>query len=146
MCSSDLYDLGGGTFDISILKLKNGIFEVLATNGDTHLGGDDFDHVMADLFLGDIRAQYGLDLRTYPDHMQGLRLEAERAKIRLSDALTTTATLDLPEGKGRFTRDLTRDQLEGLCNALVERTLGPCRRPASGRGDAPNRNRKQRTH
>jgi len=109
------------------LKLKNGIFEVLATNGDTHLGGDDFDQLIADIFVADIRQQYGLDLKAYPDHMQGIRLEAERAKIRLSDELKTTATLDLPEGKGRFTRELTRDQLESLCNALVERTLGPCR-------------------
>ncbi len=65
-----VYDLGGGTFDISILKLKNGIFEVLATNGDTHLGGDDFDRLIADLFSKEIREQHGLDLNTYPDHMQ----------------------------------------------------------------------------
>ncbi len=122
-----VYDLGGGTFDISILKLKNGIFEVLATNGDTHLGGDDFDQVLADLILSEIRAQYDLDLGHHPDHMQALRLEAERAKIRLSEETTTAIILDLPDGKGRFTRELTRDQLEGLCTALVERTLGPCR-------------------
>lgn len=122
-----VYDLGGGTFDISILKLKNGIFEVLATNGDTHLGGDDFDQVIADIFVTDIHQQYGLDLKAYPDHMQGIRLEAERAKIRLSNELKTTATLDLPEGKGRFTRELTRNQVESLCTSLVERTLGPCR-------------------
>ena len=133
-----VYDLGGGTFDISILKLKNGIFEVLATNGDTHLGGDDFDHVIADLLLGDIHAQYGLDLSAYPDHMQGLRLEAERAKIRLSEALTTTATLELPDGKGRFTRELTREHLESLCNPLVERTLGPCRLALKDAGLTPN--------
>ncbi|MEC4890663.1 MAG: molecular chaperone DnaK [Nitrospira sp.] len=133
-----VYDLGGGTFDISILKLKNGIFEVLATNGDTHLGGDDFDQLIADIFLADIRQQYGLDLSAYPDHMQGIRLEAERAKIRLSEALATTATLDLPEGKGRFTRELTRDQLESLCHALVERTLGPCRLALKDAGLSPS--------
>jgi len=122
-----VYDLGGGTFDISILKLKNGIFEVLATNGDTHLGGDDFDQLIADLLLKEIRAQHGLDLSTHPDHMQAVRLQAERAKIRLSDELKTTVSLDLPDGQGRFTRELTRDQLEGLCSPLVERSLGPCR-------------------
>jgi Fe-S protein assembly chaperone HscA len=122
-----VYDLGGGTFDISILKLKNGIFEVLATNGDTHLGGDDFDRQIADLFIKEIREQHSLDLYAYPDHMQAVRLEAERTKIRLSDELKTTAILDLPEGKGRYSRDLTRDQLESLTMELVERTLGPCR-------------------
>jgi molecular chaperone DnaK len=123
-----VYDLGGGTFDISILKLKNGIFEVLATNGDTHLGGDDFDRLLADLFIEEIRGQYGLDLHAYPDHMQAVRLEAERTKIRLSDVLKTTATLDLPDGKGRFTRELTRDQIESLTMGLIERTLAPCRK------------------
>jgi molecular chaperone DnaK len=122
-----VYDLGGGTFDISILKLKNGIFEVLATNGDTHLGGDDFDRRIADLFVKEIREQYGLDLNTYPDHMQAARLEAERIKVRLSDEIKTTAILDLPEDKGRYSRDLTRDQLESLTMELVVRTLRPCR-------------------
>ncbi|MBX9659786.1 MAG: Hsp70 family protein, partial [Nitrospiraceae bacterium] len=100
-----VYDLGGGTFDISILKLKNGIFEVLATNGDTHLGGDDFDQLIADIFVADIRQEYGLDLKAHPDHMQGIRLEVERAKIRLSDELKTTVNLELPDGKGLFTRE-----------------------------------------
>lgn len=133
-----VYDLGGGTFDISILKLKDGIFEVLATNGDTHLGGDDFDRQLADLFVKEIRAQHGLDLNVYPDHMQAVRLEAERTKIRLSDELKTTAILDLPEGKGRYSRDLTRDQLESLTLNLVERTLGPCRFALKDAGLTPN--------
>jgi molecular chaperone DnaK (HSP70) len=133
-----VYDLGGGTFDISILKLKNGIFEVLATNGDTHLGGDDFDRQLADLFLKDIRERYGLDLNAYPDHMQAVRLEAEQTKVRLSDAMKTTATLDLPDGKGRYERDLTRDQLESLTMNLVERTLGPCRLALKDAGLTPS--------
>ena len=133
-----VYDLGGGTFDISILKLKNGIFEVLATNGDTHLGGDDLDRQLADLFVKDIRERYGLDLNAYPDHMQAVRLEAEQTKIRLSDAMKTTATLDLPEGKGRYARDLTREQLESLTMELVERTLGPCRLALKDAGLTPN--------
>jgi len=133
-----VYDLGGGTFDISILKLKSGIFEVLATNGDTHLGGDDFDRQIADLFVKEICEQHGLDLNAYPDHMQAVRLEAERTKIRLSDELKTTAILDLPESKGRYSRDLTRDQLESLTMELVERTLGPCRLALKDAGLTPN--------
>ncbi|MGZ8374593.1 MAG: molecular chaperone DnaK [Nitrospira sp.] len=122
-----VYDFGGGTFDISILKLKDGIFEVLATSGDTHLGGDDLDRVLVDLFIGDIRDQYGIDLSRYPDHMQTVRLEAERAKIRLSDEFKTEIAIELPEDKGRFTRELTRDQLESLVVGIIERTLAPCR-------------------
>ncbi|MEO8045979.1 MAG: molecular chaperone DnaK, partial [Nitrospirota bacterium] len=133
-----VYDLGGGTFDISILKLKNGIFEVLATNGDTHLGGDDLDRQLADLFVKDIREQHALDLNAYPDHMQAVRLEAEQTKVRLSDAMKTTATLDLPDGKGRYARELTRDQLESLTMNLVERTLGPCRLALKDAGLTPS--------
>ncbi|GBL39654.1 chaperone protein DnaK [Nitrospirota bacterium] len=109
-----VYDFGGGTFDISILKLKNGIFEVLATNGDTHLGGDDLDREIANLFLADILSQHGIDLSAYPDHMQTIRLAAEQAKIELSDELNTQVSIELPGNKGRFTRKLTRDQLESL--------------------------------
>ncbi|TKB70641.1 MAG: molecular chaperone DnaK [Nitrospira sp.] len=122
-----VYDFGGGTFDISILKLKDGIFEVLATSGDTHLGGDDLDRVLVDLFIGDIRDRYGIDVSRYPDHMQTVRLEAERAKIRLSNEIKTEITIELPEDKGRFTRELTRDQLESLVAGIIERTLAPCR-------------------
>jgi len=122
-----VYDLGGGTFDLSILKLKDGIFEVLSTNGDTHLGGDDFDREIADYLLKEIQAQYGIDLHTYPDSMQSVRLEAEQAKVRLSDELKTVVSLALPEGKGRFRRELTRDHLESMTMPLVERSLGPCR-------------------
>jgi Fe-S protein assembly chaperone HscA len=122
-----VYDFGGGTFDISILKLKNGIFEVLATNGDTHLGGDDLDHRIADLFLDEIRTGHSIDLNAYPDHMQAVRLEAEQAKIRLSDELKTHIAIELPDGKGLYTREFARDQLESLVTDIIERTLGPCR-------------------
>ena len=132
-----VYDLGGGTFDISILKLKDGIFEVLATNGDTHLGGDDIDRRVADLFVNEIRGAFDINLMGYPDHMQIVRLEAERAKIRLSDSEKTEIAIDLPEGKGRFTRELTRDQLEALTTDIVERTLGPCRLALKDAGLTP---------
>ncbi len=133
-----VYDFGGGTFDISILKLKDGIFEVLATNGDTHLGGDDLDRVLVDLFVEEIRDQRGIDIGSYPDHMQAIRLEAERAKIRLSDELKTEITIELPEDKGRFTRELTRDQLESLVVRIIECTLAPCRIALKDAGLTPN--------
>lgn len=133
-----VYDLGGGTFDISILKLQNGIFEVLATNGDTHLGGDDFDRQIADFFVKDIFDRYGLDVTAYPDHMQTFRLEAERAKITLSDTLTTTTNIDLPEGQSSYSKELTREHLETLIQDLVERTLGPCRLALKDAGLTPN--------
>ena len=122
-----VYDLGGGTFDLSILKLKDGIFEVLATNGDTHLGGDDFDRRLADVMVKDIRGQQGLELNQFPDAMQTVRLEAERVKIRLSDELKTTAVVDLPDAKGRYQREFTRDQFQALTADLVDRSLKPCR-------------------
>ena len=122
-----VYDLGGGTFDISILKLKDGIFEVLSTNGNTHLGGDDFDHAVAEVMLKDVRAKHSLDLEKYDDAMQAVRLEAERTKMRLSDKPRATAVIELPDGKGMYRRDFSRDELEALTGALVERTLAPCR-------------------
>ena len=133
-----VFDLGGGTFDISILKLKNGIFEVLSTNGNTHLGGDDFDRTVADHFLKEIRARHGLDLQAFPDTMQSMRLEAERAKIRLSDEPKTTVTIELPEGRGKFNSELTRDQLEALTKDLVEQTLAPCRSALKDAGLEPS--------
>ncbi len=132
-----VYDFGGGTFDISVLKLKNGIFEVMATNGDTHLGGDDLDRRLADLFIAEIRTVHGIDLVPYPDHLQAVRLEAERAKIRLSDDFKTDIGIELPEGKGRFTRELTRDQLESLTMDIIERTLTPCRLALKDAGLTP---------
>ncbi|GDX89147.1 chaperone protein DnaK [Nitrospirota bacterium] len=133
-----VYDFGGGTFDISILKLKNGIFEVLATNGDTHLGGDDLDREIANLFLADILSQHGIDLSAYPDHMQTIRLAAEQAKIELSDELNTQVSIELPGNKGRFTRKLTRDQLESLTMGIIERTLVPCRMALKDAGLTPD--------
>jgi Fe-S protein assembly chaperone HscA len=122
-----VYDLGGGTFDISILKLKDGIFEVLSTNGNTHLGGDDFDRIVAEVILRDIREQHGLDLEEYDDVLQAVRLEAEQIKIRLSDSLSARALIELPRGKGTYQRSFSRDELERLTGHLVEQTLDPCR-------------------
>lgn len=120
-----IYDLGGGTFDVSILKLKDGIFEVFATNGDAHLGGDDFDQRLVDLLVKDIAETHGLQVQDHSDLMQVVRLESERAKVRLSDETATTVVVELPHGK--YEKTLTREALESLVMELVERTLAPCR-------------------
>ena len=132
-----IYDLGGGTFDISILKLKNGIFEVLATNGNTHLGGDDFDRAIVDVILREVNAQHGMDIEQDPETMQAVRLEAERTKVRLSDELKTTMTIALPGSKGAFTREFTRDEVEALTRDLIERTIAPCRAALKDAGLQP---------
>ena len=120
-----IYDLGGGTFDISILKLKDGIFEVLATNGDTHLGGDDFDQLLVDVMVEDIFQTQGLRVGENPDLMQTVRLEAERVKIRLSDETQAQAVIELPNST--YEKLWTRESMETLTMGLVERTLAPCR-------------------
>jgi len=133
-----VYDLGGGTFDISILKLKNGIFEVLSTNGNTHLGGDDFDRRLVDHLLKEIQSRHGVNLHANADLMQALRLEAERAKIRLSEEQKTAVRLDLPDKAGEFRSELTRDQLEHLTKDLVDRTMAPCRMALKDAGLEPS--------
>ena len=120
-----VYDLGGGTFDISILRVKDGVFEVLATNGNTHLGGDDFDRAMVQWLLGDTQSSHGVDLSTDPEALQELRLGAEAAKCRLSSEERTALTI--PFDGFTYRRDITRADLEGLVAPLVEATLGPCR-------------------
>ena len=120
-----VYDLGGGTFDISILRVHDDIFEVLATNGDTHLGGDDFDRAIVEWLLADIRARHGIDLAGDAEAMQELRLAAEAAKIRLSSDERTSLTL--PFAEFTYHRDISRADVEALITPFVERTLGPCR-------------------
>jgi molecular chaperone DnaK (HSP70) len=137
-----VYDLGGGTFDVSILKTKDGVFEVLATNGDTHLGGDDLDRVLALWLLEDIAVRHHaeldrdcVDLARDPEAMQELRLAAEAAKIRLSTAERTTLTI--PFAGFTYRRDITRAELERLVEPLVIRTLGPARRALADAGLEP---------
>jgi molecular chaperone DnaK len=119
-----VYDLGGGTFDISILRVKDGVFEVLATNGNTHLGGDDFDRAVVAWLLDDIRAAQGEDLSKDPEALQELRLGAEAAKCRLSSEERTALTI--PFDRFTYRREITRGHLEGLIGSLVDATLGPC--------------------
>jgi chaperone protein DnaK len=122
-----VYDLGGGTFDISILKVKDGIFEVLATSGNTHLGGDDFDRAIVDWFLADIQARHGVDLGSDLEAMQELRLGAEAAKCRLSFEDRTVFTFPLAQHGITYRREICRVDVEALIEPLVAQTLGPCR-------------------
>ena len=134
-----VYDLGGGTFDISILRVKDGIFEVLATNGNTHLGGDDFDRVIMLWLLEDIQCRHhaeivrsGLDLARDAEAMQELRLAAEAAKIRLSTEERTRLTI--PFAGFTYRTEITRANVERLIEPLVARTLEPCRRALADAG------------
>ena len=120
-----VYDLGGGTFDISILRVKDGIFEVLATNGNTHLGGDDFDRALVERLAADIASTHGVDVSRDPEAMQELRLGAEAAKCRLSFDEATTLTI--PFDSFTYRRPITRAEIEERLAPLVEATLGPCR-------------------
>src|SRR6266478_6496952 len=131
-----VYDLGGGTFDISILRVKDGVFEVLATNGNTHLGGDDFDRAVVGWLLADIKAVHGEDLSGDPEAVQELRLGAEAAKCRLSSEERTTLTI--PFERFTYRREITRAEVERLIAALVDQTLGPCRLALKDAGLTPD--------
>ncbi len=128
-----VYDFGGGTFDISILKLHEGIFEVIATGGDTHLGGDDIDNLLLAVALDDIKGDLGVDISSDPEAIQSLRKAVIDAKIALSDAESTRIALPLPEGKV-YAREITREQYEGLIAAVIERTAGPVRQALKDAG------------
>ncbi len=120
-----VYDLGGGTFDISILKLHDGIFEVLATNGDTHLGGDDIDNLLLKIALEDIASEWGTDVSHSGEAVQTLRAAVIRAKEALS--FTPTSTIEFAWHGKTYQREITRELFEGLIRDIVDRTLGPCR-------------------
>src|SRR2546427_233801 len=130
-----VYDLGGGTFDISILRVKDGVFEVLATNGDTHLGGDDFDREIVLWLLEDIRKKHGAELEGDPEPMQELRLAAEAAKIRLSADERTALTI--PFDAFTYRREIARAELERLIERLVANTLRSCRMALADAGLSP---------
>ena len=126
-----VYDLGGGTFDISILELGDGVFEVKSTNGDTHLGGDDFDHVLIDYMAEAFKAEHQIDLRQDPMALQRLKEAAEKAKIELSSSTTTEINLPyimpvngIPQ---HLVMSLTRAKFEQLCDHLIRKTIEPCK-------------------
>ena len=133
-----VFDLGGGTFDISILELGDGVFEVKSTNGDTHLGGDDFDHVIIDWLADEFKAEEGVDLRQDPMALQRLKEAAEKAKIELSSS--TTAEINLPyimpvNGVPKhLVKTLTRAKFEQLCDKLIQATIEPCRQALKDAG------------
>jgi len=120
-----VYDLGGGTFDISILKLHEGIFEVLATNGDTHLGGDDIDNRLLKIALEDLQSEWSEDLSHIGEAVQTIRQEVIRAKESLS--FLPVAHIDFAWHGKRYHREITRELFENLIKDIVDRTLGPCR-------------------
>ncbi|MGA3162646.1 MAG: molecular chaperone DnaK [Verrucomicrobiota bacterium] len=124
-----VYDLGGGTFDISVLEIGDGVFEVKATNGDTHLGGDDWDGLIMDWILGEFKKESGMDLRKQPDALQRIKEEAEKAKIALSSAQQYEINLPFitadASGPKHISMKLTRAKMEQLCDKLFERTIAP---------------------
>ncbi len=124
-----VYDLGGGTFDISVLEIGDGVFEVKATNGDTHLGGDDWDNRIMDWILDEFKREQGMDLRKQPDALQRIKEEAEKAKIALSSAQQYEINLPFitadASGPKHIQKTITRAKMEQLCDDLFERTIGP---------------------
>ena len=130
-----VYDFGGGTFDISILKLHEGIFEVIATGGDTHLGGDDIDNLLIAIALDDIAGDLGEDVRGNGEAVQEIRKAVIEAKIRLSDAATATLNVSLPSGK-EYLREISRAQFEELAAGVIARTAAPCKQALKDAGIA----------
>ena len=133
-----VYDLGGGTFDISILELGDGVFEVKSTNGDTHLGGDDFDHVIIDWLAEEFMKNHNIDLRKDPMAMQRLKEAAEKAKIELSSSTQTEINLPyimpvdgIPQ---HLVTTLTRAKFEQLSDRLIQATIEPCRKALKDAG------------
>jgi len=133
-----VYDLGGGTFDVSILELGDGVFEVKSTNGDTHLGGADFDRVIINYFADEFKKEHGIDIKDDNAAMQRLRDEAEKAKIELSSAQEVSINLPFltadAEGPKHFEHKLTRAKLEDLVGELIDKTAVPCEKALKDAG------------
>ncbi len=131
-----VYDLGGGTFDISILRLKDGIFEVIATNGDTHPGGDDIDNLLILIALDDIKEDLGIDLSRNADAVQAVRKMMIETKTALSEAPAVEINMGLPSGR-RYQRQIARADFERLVEPILQRTMGPCRQAMADAGLKP---------
>src|SRR5271169_5385352 len=135
-----VYDLGGGTFDISILKLHDGIFEVISTNGDTHLGGDDIDNLLIAVALDDIRGEHGLefgiDVRRNGEAVARIRKAVIEAKIALSSQPTAKLDVDLPGGK-KYQREISLEVFEQIVQPIIDRTVGPCKQALKDAGLKP---------
>src|SRR3954467_10912184 len=133
-----VFDCGGGTHDVSVLELGDGVFEVKSTNGDTHLGGDDFDQKIIDWLADEFKKDEGIDLRKDPMALQRLKEAAEKAKIELSSSTSTEINLPyimpvdgIPK---HLVKNLTRAKFEQLCDDLIQRTLGPCKKALADSG------------
>ena len=137
-----VYDLGGGTFDISILEMQKGVFEVKSTNGDTHLGGEDFDIVLVDFLLNEFKKETGVDLKNDRMAIQRIREAAEKAKIELSSTAQTEINLPFitadASGPKHINTKLMRSQFESLVAPLVQRTVEPCKKALSDAGVKPS--------
>ncbi len=137
-----VYDLGGGTFDISILDIGDGVFEVLATNGDTHLGGDDFDEALIAFVAEDFKASQGIDIRQDPMALQRLKEACEKAKIELSSGTSTDINLPFitadASGPKHLQQTISRAKFESLIADLVERSIEPCRKALADAGLKPS--------
>jgi Fe-S protein assembly chaperone HscA len=135
-----VYDLGGGTFDISILKLHDGIFEVISTNGDTHLGGDDIDNLLIAIALDDIRGDRGIgfedDVRRNGEAVARIRKAVIEAKIALSSQPTAKLDVDLPGGK-KYQREISLEMFEQMIQPIIDRTVGPCKQALKDAGLKP---------
>jgi len=133
-----VYDLGGGTFDVSILEIGDGVFEVKSTNGDTFLGGEDFDQRIIEYLCGEFKREQGIDLRGDPLALQRLKEEAEKAKIELSSSMSTEINLPFitadQAGPKHLNMKLTRAKLEALVDDLVQRTVAPCKKALEDAG------------
>jgi molecular chaperone DnaK len=133
-----VYDLGGGTFDISILDMGDGVFEVLSTNGDTHLGGDNFDEVLIDWMVSEFKSDTGIDVSSDSMAIQRLREAAEKAKIELSSSSSTEINLPYlsagSEGPKHFVKKLNRSEFERMVEDLVKQTISPCRKAVKDAG------------
>jgi len=136
-----VYDLGGGTFDISILKLHDGIFEVIATNGDTHLGGDDIDNLLIRIALDDIRGDMGLDVSRDGEAVATIRQAVIEAKIQLSSQPAVRLEVALPGGR-HYQRQITREQFDQLLKPVIDRTVGPSKQALKMRVSSPSRLKK----
>src|SRR6201999_1187079 len=133
-----VFDLGGGTFDVSVLELGEGVFEVKSTNGDNHLGGDNFDKAVVDWMVAEFKRDQGIDLAADPMALQRLYEASEKAKIELSSTMSTQINLPFitatPEGPKHLDLQLTRAKLEEITADLLERTVGPTKQALTDAG------------
>src|SRR5258706_13932907 len=138
-----VYDLGGGTFDISVLDIGDWVFGVQATNGDTHLGGDDWDGRIMDWILDEFKKEQGMDLRKQPDALQRIKEEAEKSKIALSSSQVYEINLPFitadASGPKHISMKLTRAKMEQLCDDLFERTITPVKNCLKDAGLTPDK-------